>query len=122
VELSTIWASVTDWAVSCWFSPVCRTGWSAVAIVVACWLTVSLAASAIVRLRAGWLGAVAMYVAFGALFLSLFLRARAGDSLAGTIGFGFLLVFFSAGFALAVHRLLHALAGRTAGKVDSATH
>lgn len=103
-------------------SPLAGVGWSAVAVVVACWLTVSFADSAVVRLRAGWFGAVSMYVAFGCLFLSLFLRARAGDSLAGTIGFGFLLAFFSAGFALAVHRLLRALAGRAADKVDSATN
>jgi hypothetical protein len=103
-------------------SPLASIGWSAVAVVVACWLTVSLAGSAVLRLRAGWLGAVAMYVAFGCLFLSLFLRARAGDSLPGTIGFGFLLVFFTAGFCVAVQRLLRALAGRSAGKVDSATH
>jgi hypothetical protein len=103
-------------------SPLAGIGWSAVAAVVACWLTVSLAASAVVKLRAGWLGAVAMYVAFGCLFLSLFLRARAGESLAGQIGFGFLLVFFTAGFAVAAHRLLRALAGKGAGKVESATH
>ena len=97
-------------------------GWSAVAVVVACWLTVSFAGSALVRLRAGWLGALAMYVAFGCLFLSLFLRARAGDSLPGQIGFGFMLVFFTAGFVLAAQRMLRALAGKAAGKVESATH
>jgi hypothetical protein len=103
-------------------SPLAAIGWSAVAVVVACWLTVSFAASAAIRLRAGWVGAVAMYVAFGCLFLSMFLRARAGDSLPGQIGFGFLLVFFTAGFVLAAHRLLRALAGKAAGKIESATH
>ena len=103
------------------FSPLATVGWSAVAVVVACWLTVSLAAGA-TRLRAGWLGATAMYVAFGCLFLSLFLRARGNDSLAGTIGFGFLLAFFSVGFVLAAQRMLRAFAGKEAGKVESATN
>jgi len=103
-------------------SPLATVGWSAVAVVVACWLTVSFAAPGPAKLRAGWLGAVAMYVAFGCLFLSLFLRARGGDSLAGMIGFGFLLAFFSVGFLLASQRLLRALAGKTTGKVESATH
>jgi hypothetical protein len=103
-------------------SPLAMVGWSAVVVVVACWLTVSFAASAVARMRAGWLGAVAMYVAFGCLFLSLFLRARAGESLAGQIGFGFLLVFFSAGFFVAGQRLLRALAGKAGAKVESATH
>jgi hypothetical protein len=103
-------------------SPLAIIGWSAVAVVVACWLTVSFAASGVVRMRAGWAGAVGMYVAFGCLFLSLFLRARAGDSLAGQIGFGFLLVFFTVGFCVALQRLLRALAGKTSGKVESATN
>ena len=103
------------------FSPLATVGWSAAAIVVVCWLTVSFRSGA-TRLRAGWLGATAMYVAFLCLFLSLFLRARGNDSLAGTLGFGFLLAFFSAGFVLAMLRTLRALAGKAAGKTESATH
>jgi hypothetical protein len=103
-------------------SPLALIGWSAVVVVVVCWLTVSLANAPLVRLRAGWVGAVGMYVAFGCLFLSLFLRARADDSLGGQIGFGFLLAFFTAGFCVAAQRMLRALAGKTSGKVESATH
>jgi hypothetical protein len=103
-------------------SPLAIVGWSAVAAVVACWLTVSFSAPGRTRLRAGWLGALAMYVAFGCLFASLFLRARAGDSIAGMIGFGFLLAFFSAGFVLAALRVVRAFAGRSDAKVESATH
>jgi len=103
-------------------SPLAIVGWSAVAVVVLCWLAVSFSAQGLTRLRAGWLGAAAMYVAFVCLFLSLFLRARSGDSLAGMIGFGFLLAFFSVGFVLATHRVLRALAGKGGGKVESATH
>ena len=103
-------------------SPLATVGWSAAAVVVACWLAVSFAAPGPRRLRAGWLGATAMYVAFGCLFLSLFLRARGNDSLAGTIGFGFLLAFFSVGFVLAVQRLLRAFAGKSEKKIESATN
>jgi hypothetical protein len=104
------------------FSPLATVGWSAVAAVVACWLTVSLSAAGPTRLRAGWLGATGMYVAFGCLFLSLFLRARGNDSLAGTIGFGFLFAFFSVGFVLAAQRMLRAFAGKSEGKIESATN
>jgi hypothetical protein len=103
-------------------SPLATVGWSAVAVVVACWLTAAFSAPGLLRERAAWLGTTAMYVAFGCLFLSLFLRARANDSLLGSIGFGFLLVFFGAGLVLALHRLLRAFVGKGAGKVESATH
>ena len=104
------------------FSPLATVGWSAAAAVVACWLTVSFSTPGRTRLRAGWLGASAMYVAFICLFLSMFLRARGNDSLAGMIGSGFLLAFFSTGFVVAAHRTLRVLAGKSVGKVESATH
>lgn len=102
-------------------SPLAIVGWSAVGVVVACWLTASFAAGA-TRERAGWVGATGMYVALGCLFGSLFRRAYAGDSWPGMLGFGFLLAFFSVGFVLAVQRALRAFAGREGGKVESATH
>jgi hypothetical protein len=92
------------------------------ALLVACWLTAAFVAPGRLRDRAAWLGATAMYVAFGCLFLSLFLRARANDSLVGTLGFGFLLVFFAVGLVIAVQRLLRAFGGGSGGKVESPTH
>ena len=82
----------------------------------------SFAASAATRLRAGWLGASGMYVAFLCLFTSLFLRMRGNDSWVGMIGSGFLLAFFSIGFVLAGLRTRSALAGKAAAKVESATN
>jgi len=103
-------------------SPLATVGWSAVAVLVACWLTAAFAAPGRLRDRAAWLGTTAMYVAFGCLFLSLFLRARANDSWVGTVGFGFLLAFFGAGFVLAANRMLRAFAGSDPGKAESATN
>jgi hypothetical protein len=107
---------VTGW------SPLAIVGFAAVAVLVACWLTAAFVAPGPRRDRAAWLGATAMYVAFGCLFLSLFLRARANDSLPGTLGFGFLLAFFTAGLGVALHRLLRAFAGGGTSKVESATN
>jgi len=103
-------------------SPLAWVGWSGVAVLVVSWLTVSFTAPGPLRDRAAWLGAVAFYVAFGCLFLSLFLRAHADDSWLGRVGFGFLMLFFAAGLLLATHRLLRALSGRTAAGLDSATN
>jgi hypothetical protein len=103
-------------------SPLALVGSGAVALLVACWLIAAFASPGPLRSRTAWLGATAMYVAFGCLWLSLLLRARANDSLAGTLGFGFLLAFFGVGLVLALQRLLRAFAGRDAGKVESATH
>ena len=103
-------------------SPLEWVGYGAVTVLVASWLTVAFAAPGRLRERTAWLGATAMYVAFGCLFLSLFLRARANDSLLGMLGFGFLLAFFSAGLVVAVQRLLRAFAGGGDGKVESPTH
>lgn len=103
-------------------SPLASVGWSAVALVVACWLTAAFAAPGRLRDRAAWLGATSFYAALLCLFISLFLRARANDSLAGTIGFGFMLAFFACGFVLASLRTLRALAGKRAGKLESATN
>lgn len=103
-------------------SPLALVGFSAVAVLVVCWLIASFTAPGRRRERAAWLGTTAMYIALGCLFLNLFMRARANDSLAGTLGFGFLLAFFAVGLVLAVQRVVRAFSGRETGKVESATH
>ena len=103
-------------------SPLAIVGWSAVGAVVACWLTAVFAGPGRSRDRAAWLGASALYVALFCLFVSLFLRARANDSLVGTVGFGFLMAFFGCGLALATWRTRRALASKTQKGLESATH
>jgi hypothetical protein len=100
-------------------SPLFLVGWSAVAAVVVCWLTVSFSAAKVTKLRAGWVGATAMYVALCSLFLSGFLGA---ERMIGKVAFGFLFALFSVGFLIACQRTLRALAGKAGGKVESATH
>ncbi|MGH7287910.1 MAG: hypothetical protein ACREI8_07820 [Myxococcota bacterium] len=103
-------------------SPLASVGWSALALVVACWLTAAFAAPGRLRDRAAWLGATSFYAALLCLFVSLFLRARANDSLAGTLGFGFLVAFFGCGFVLASLHTLRALGGKDGKSVESATN
>jgi len=102
-------------------SPLALVGWSAVAAVVVCWLTAAFAAGPL-RNRAAWLGATGFYVALLCLFVSLFLGARGNDSMAGTLGFGFLVVFFGCGLVLASLRTLRAFAGKDGKSGESATH
>jgi len=97
-------------------------GWSAVALLVACWWTAAFAAPGRLRDRAAWIGASALYVALLCLFVSLFLRALANESRAGTFGFGFGIVFFGCGLGLASVRTLRALAGKPGKGTESATH
>jgi hypothetical protein len=132
VALKLLGSGVVGLLVACgllaYFAPVSPLEWvgfGAVGVVVACWLTVSFAAPGRLRERSAWLGVTVLYVALGSLFLKLFSDALANDgwvAWAGRIAFGFLLAFFAAGLALAVHRLLRVFAGKTSGKVESATN
>jgi glucose uptake protein GlcU len=102
-------------------SPFQIVGFSAVALVVIGWLVVSFSKPGAARARAAWLSATALYVALGTLFTSLFVRARQGGSLAGTIVFGFLMAVFAAGLVLAAVRSVASFAARPT-KGDHATH
>jgi hypothetical protein len=102
-------------------SPFQIVGFSAVGLVVAGWLVVSFSRPGPARVRAAWLSATALYLALGTLFTSLFVRARQGGSLAGTIVFGFLMAVFVAGLVLAAVRSGGAFTKRL-GKDGHATH
>ena len=106
-------------------SPFEWVGFAAVGVVAACWVTVSFAAPGRLHERSAWLGATVLYVALGSLFLRLFVDALANDgwtAWAGRIAFGFLLVFFGAGLAVALYRLQRVFAGKGAAKTESPTH
>jgi hypothetical protein len=89
---------------------------------VAGWLVTSFRPPGPGRSRAAWLATVSMYVAFLALFTGLFLRAHAGESWVGRIGFGFLVSFFACGGVLALVRTVRALRGREGPAASHAAH
>ncbi len=93
----------------------------AVAGLVAGWLTVSFLPAGPGRVRAAWLAACCMYVAFCTLFTSLFLRAREAGSTGGMVGFGFLLALFVGGLGLALWKTAGTFTSRGA-RADHATH
>jgi hypothetical protein len=97
-------------------------GWSAVGVVVAGTLATALQAPGPGRTRAAALSAAALYVALCSLFLHLFLRAREGDSLAGTIAFGFLLVVFVSGLGVSLWKLAGTLRSSRSKADSHATH
>jgi hypothetical protein len=97
-------------------------GWGAVAVVVVATLVTALLEPGPARARAATLAATCIYVALCSLFLHLFLRARAGDSTAGMIGFGFLLVLFVAGLGISVVKLVGSLRATSPKEASHATH
>lgn len=102
-------------------SPLEIAGIAAVAALVAGWLAVSFLPPGPARVRTAWLSATALYVALASLFVGLFLRAREGGSLAGTLAFGFLMGVFLAGVVLAAIRTAGSFRSRRAGGAH-ATH
>jgi hypothetical protein len=96
-------------------------GYTAVAVVVVAWLLTSLLRGEPARLRTAWVGATGLFVALASLFAHLFARAREGESLAGTIAFGFLLVIFVSGCAVSAVKTVGAFRSRAAGDAH-ATH
>lgn len=103
---------------SAWIAPA---GYTGLAVLVVAWLVVSFRDASPQRAVLEWIGACGMYVALLMLFAHLLLRAVASGSLAGRIGFGFLVVFFSAGLVLCVVSTLRAVRGPSKG-LESATH
>ena len=101
-----------------WIAPV---GYTGLGVLVVAWLVLSFLGPGRLRVLLEWVGSCGMYVALLMLFSHLLQRAVASDSLGGKIGFGFLVVFFSAGLVLCVVHTLLAL--RTSTRpLESATH
>jgi hypothetical protein len=99
-------------------------GWIAVcalAVVVIAWLIVSFVRPGTGRTLAAWAATIGMYVALLCLFVHLVSRARAEDSTAGLVGFGFLASLFAIGLVVAVARTVLALRAGPS-KDASATH
>ncbi len=94
-------------------------GYSAVALVVVCWLTVSFASAAALKRRLSWLGACGMYVALLCLFVSLF---QGAESTAGRIGFGAMMALFGTGLCLALWKTTQVFAGAGSADGEHAAH
>ena len=92
-------------------------GYSGLGVLVVAWLVVSFSKPGPRRAVVEWLGACGMYVALLALFVHLLGRALEADSLVGTIAFGFLALFFSAGLVLCLVQM--GLSFRAPGKAAS---
>ncbi len=83
-------------------------GWSAVAAMVLGWLVVSFVPAGRGKALLARLTAIAMYVAFLCLFTAGFQRT---ESTVGTLGFGFLVGLFAAGFLVSLWKGVQELAG-----------
>ena len=101
--------------------PLGVVGFGAFGIVVILWLVISFRPAGPGRAVLEWLGATHLYVALGALFLSLVLDARESGSLVGQIAFGFLLLVFGLGFVVSLVNTLRAMSGSAGGGSESAT-
>jgi hypothetical protein len=96
-------------------------GYSGLGVLVVAWLLVSFSAPGPRRAILEWVGACGMYVALLMLFAHLLGRSLAADSIAGKIGFGFLVVFFTSGLVLCVVNTLLALR-EPSKSLESSTH
>lgn len=96
-------------------------GYSGLALLVVTWLIVSFSKPGARRAVFEWLGATGMYVALLSLFVHMLARSLANDSLAGTIGFGFLVAMFAMGLVLSLVQVFASLRGPSK-LVSSATN
>lgn len=97
-------------------------GFSGLAVLLLGWLVVSFSAPGPRRERVEWLAACGMYAALLSLFVHLSLRAYERGSTAAVIAFGFLVLFFTAGFFVCLSQTLAALRGRSTKGAESATN
>lgn len=101
--------------------PIGVVGFGAFGIVVLLWLVISFTQPGRGRSLLEWVGATHLYVALGALFLSLVLDSRANDNTLGLVAFGFLLCVFVLGFCVSLVNTFRALGGGGTDS-DGATH
>ncbi len=88
-------------------SPFANIGFAALAVLGAGWLVISFSAPSRRRSTVEWIATSALYTALIALFAHQWQRAWVEDSRVALFAFGFLLVFFAAGFVVSlVHTLL----------------
>lgn len=97
-------------------------GFSGLAVLVIGWLLVSFTAPGPRRERIEWIAACGMYLALLSLFTHLSLRALANGSTGAVVAFGFLVLFFTAGFFVCLNQTVAALRGRSAKGPESATN
>ena len=97
-------------------------GFSGLALLVVGWLIVSFSAPGPRRERVEWVAACGMYAALLSLFVHLSLRAYERGSTAAVVAFGFLVLFFTAGFCVCFKQTLTALGGRSTKGPESATN
>ena len=96
-------------------------GFSSVALLAVSWLAASFASTPAGQSRLAWVGACALYLALGALFLNLCRRAWEQDSTVALVAFGFLLFIFTSGFLVSVVKTIGALRAGGSGS-GHATH
>jgi hypothetical protein len=97
-------------------------GVSGLIVLVLGWLIVSFSAPGPRRERIEWIAACGMYLTLLSLFTHLSLRALERGSMAALVAFGFLVLFFTAGFFVCLSQTLAALRGRSRKGPESATN
>lgn len=102
-------------------SALALTGLVGLAVLGIGWLVVSFTAPSPRRTRVEWIAACGLYVALLSLFAHLLGKALAKHSTAGSLGFGFLVLFFAVGLVVCVAHAVAAVRGRRKSS-ESATN
>lgn len=97
-------------------------GFTGLAVLVLGWLIVSFTAPSPRRERIEWTAACGMYAALLSLFVHLTIQAYERDSEAAMLAFGFLVLFFTAGFGVCLNQTITAMRGRSTKGPESATN
>ena len=97
-------------------------GFSGLAVLVIGWLIVSFSEPGKRRERVEWLAACGMYAALLSLFVHLTIRAYERDSEVAMLAFGFLVLFFTSGFAICLNQTVVSLRGKSTKGAESPTN